>query len=88
MTHAEGRESSILDALPEPDGQRVDETPWWRLSSGEHVYAANGTVYGPFDCRPLDHLEQDALAVLAAVAYARRPQAHVDRSSTCSQPGR
>lgn len=60
-----------VDQLPEPDAYDLDGLPWWQTSDGERVYAAGGEVYTPSGCRDLDAIEQDALAHLAAVAYAR-----------------
>jgi hypothetical protein len=53
--------------LPAPAGRRGD-TAWWLLT-GAQVFASPGAVHGwPTD---LDGIEADALAMLAAVAWAR-----------------
>jgi hypothetical protein len=58
--------------LPSPSGYDADGTPWWRLSSGERVYAVPGAVYTPTTgVEALDVIEGDALAQLAAVQHAR-----------------
>ena len=60
--------------LPAPDGRDNDGHPWWRLASGERLYVVEGHVFTPdtADLTPADRVEQDALAALAAVAWARR----------------
>lgn len=47
--------------LPAPDGHDQDGDAFWRMSSGELLYAVGD----------LDALEADALVVLAACAWAR-----------------
>lgn len=58
--------------LPGPSGYDEDGTPFWRLADGERVYAIAGAVYTPAGSPPLDVVEGDALAHLAAVERARR----------------
>lgn len=60
-----------MTELPGPSGIDPDGTPWWRLSTGERVYALRDGVYTPAGAEPLDVVEGDALAHLAAVQYAR-----------------
>lgn len=62
---------SSLRHLPSPDGFDHDGMPWWRLCSGERIYGIDGSVYGPSLERPVDLVEQDSMAYLAACAYAR-----------------
>jgi hypothetical protein len=67
--------------LPAPvaaggDGSR-GAVVWWQMSNGKLLHAAPGEVFVNRTPRAqdeveLDHLEQDALAVLAAVHWARR----------------
>ena len=60
--------------LPAPDGRdSYGPGAWWLLSCGTHVFAQRGVVYGLMnnDPRCLDGIEQDALASLAAVRWAR-----------------
>lgn len=59
--------------LPAPAGVTHEHHAWWRLSSGDRVYAQAGAVFGLGTC--LDAIEGDALVALAAVAWARE-QAH------------
>lgn len=62
---------TLIDELPEPTATDIDNVPWWQLSDGERVYVVGGEVYTPSGSSDLATLEMDALAVLAAVAYAR-----------------
>lgn len=64
----------MIQQLPRPDGTDGDGRPWWRLCSGARVYASPGFVFTPdtADFTPVDVVEQDALAALAAAAWARR----------------
>lgn len=59
--------------LPEPDGQHFcGAEAWWRMSSGDLLFANPGEVFtSSYDPRCLDGIEQDALASLAAVQWAR-----------------
>lgn len=60
--------------LPAPDGKdSYGPGAWWLLSCGSMVSAQPGSVYGLMnnDPRCLDGIEQDALASLAAVRWAR-----------------
>lgn len=70
-----------LEDLPTPDGTDPDGRPWWRLCSGERVYAVDGHVFMPdvADLVEPGRVECDALAVLAACAWARIPQTNADR---------
>lgn len=75
--------------LPAPDGQdSYGPGAWWLLTSGQHVFAQPGCVYGLMnnDPRCLDGIEQDALASLAAVRWAREAsQAHADQQAGVKQ---
>lgn len=60
--------------LPEPDGRdSYGPGAWWLPTSGQHVFAQAGCVYGLMnnDPRCLDGIEQDALASLASRNRAR-----------------
>jgi hypothetical protein len=58
--------------LPAPDGVDVHGVvAHWRVSSGEWLFAQPGHVFGALSLS-LDQIEQDALAALAACAWARR----------------
>lgn len=59
--------------FPGPQGQGGDPVAWWRLSDGSTVWAAPGsvTVADRQHCQ-LEDIEADALAMLAACAWARR----------------
>ena len=66
--------------LPSPDGHdHYGPGAWWRLSDGSLLFATPGEVSHDrlYHLSP-DQVEQDALAALAAVAWARTraPQAH------------
>lgn len=61
----------LFDELPEPTAYDLDGTPWWQTSDGQRVYARDGDVYSPTGVENLNFIEMDALAHLAAVAYAR-----------------
>lgn len=61
-------------ALPAPDGfEFCGAEAWWRMSTGALMFVRNGLVYSSvYDPRSVDALQQDALAVLAACAWARK----------------
>jgi len=61
--------------LPMPEGRTTDGAAYWRLSTGEMIYALDDAVYSPgmpshTDLAPRN-LEQDAAVMLAAARYAR-----------------
>lgn len=59
--------------FPAPTGRDYrNDGAWWRLSCGSALWARPGEVLADgLDRRSLDELEGDALAVLAACAWAR-----------------
>lgn len=69
MTDADPVPTPARVLLPAPDGRR-GSTARWRLSVGGRVYASPGGIYRDGDT-DLDAIEADALAVLAACAWAR-----------------
>jgi len=75
--------------LPDPDGRdSYGPGAWWLLSSGAHVFAQVGAVYGLLnnDPRCLDSIEQDALAALAAVRWARQTESQLTVPNTPRTP--
>jgi hypothetical protein len=56
--------------LPAPDGY-LQLGPWWKLADGGCVRARPGQVDIGFGFENPDAIEADALAQLAAVAWAR-----------------
>lgn len=70
--------------LPAPDGRdQCGAAVFWRLSGGDLLFANPGEVFtSTYDPRSFEQFEQDALASLAAVRWARAAsEPHADTSS-------